>query len=195
MENKPKKKNWRAGVEMPEFSGKSFRYLQDLWPAEMRTSSEAFYIMAGMLYASRQITVFMKSMLDVTGRQIRFMDLLLLAWCLRCEDAKEGLCTEAYALKKGLDQGMKTLWIRKAILTKYGLIENIPTPSVPGEYFKAYRVTEKGRIILRKFVELIDEAHRKLREEWSTDRPDWTEPKGLDNWIRRMTDPPTSSEP
>ena len=173
---------------MPEFSGKSFKHLQDLWPVEMRTSSEALYIMAGMLYASRQITVFTNQLLDVKGRQIRLMDILLLAWCLRCEDAKEGLCTEAYALKKGVDQGMQTLWTRKAILTRFGLIENIPSIGYT-EYFRAYRVTERGRIVLRKFVQLINEAHTKLREEWSHDRADWTQPKELDNWIKRMTEP------
>jgi len=172
---------------MPEFSGKSFRHLQDLWPPEMRTSSEAYYILAGMLYAFRRVTVFTNDLLGIKGKSLRLNDFLLLAWCSRCEEAKEGLCTEAYALAKGVDQGMKTLWIRKAVLTKHGLIENIPN-EVYGDYFKAYRVTEKGRIILRKFVELIDEAHKKLREEWSTDRPDWTQPKGLDNWIRRMTE-------
>lgn len=194
MEKKPRKKKWEYGVEMPEFSEKSYKDLQDLWPVEMRTSSEALYIMAGMLYASRQITVFTNKLLDVNGRQIRLMDLLLLAWCLRCEDAKEGLCTEAYALKKGLDQGMQTLWTRKAILTKHGLIENIPSKGY-GEYFRAYRVTERGRIILRKFVDLINEAHKKLREEWIPITPGWTEPKELDNWIKRMTEKPTSSEP
>lgn len=178
------KPKWRQGIEMPEFSGKSWKDLNDVWPISMRTSSEAYYILCGFLPAFDKIRPFVK---ELTGsdQPIHFRDILLLAWCSRCEEAKDGLCTEQYPFQKGINQGLRTFWIRKAKITKIGLIENVPTNT----YTRAYRVTEKGRIVLRKFVELVDEAHIKLRDVWSKDVPGtkYADHKPIDKFIRRMT--------
>jgi len=181
------KKPWVKGTDMPEFSGKSWKELNDLWPPEMRTSSEAYYLLCGLLPAYEKIIDFVHELLGLTGRTpLRFRDIMLLAWCSRCEEAKKGLATEQYAFQKGVNQGLKAFWIRKAAITKLGLIENIDAEK--SDYFKAYRVTDRGRIVLRKLVEYIEESHVMLRDVWSKDKPGWTQEKGIDKWIKRNVD-------
>lgn len=177
------KPHWRQGIEIPEFSGKSWKTLNDVWPVSMRTTSEAYYILCGFLPAFMALRPIL---IEITGKQkFDLRDVMLLAWISRCEEAKEGLCTEIYPIHKGLNLDIRMIWRRKASLTKFGFIENIPT----GEMVKAYRITDKGRIVLHKFVSLIDEVHTQLREVWSKDVPGskYDGFKNIDHWIRRST--------
>lgn len=179
------KKRWRQGIEMPEFSGKSWKDLNDVWPIDKRTTSDSWYLLAAFQPAYIFTKRFTETLLGVKFVKVEFsyQDVMCLAWCLRCEEAKGGLCTEEIAFSKGTNEGMPAFWRRKAFITKIGLIENIPT----GTYTKAYRVTEKGRIVLKKFVEMIDECHTKLREDWSVDRPPYDKKKPIDAWIKACT--------
>ena len=190
---------WRQGFEMPEFSGKSWNDLNDVWPIDKRVSSDVWYIMSVFQPAFHRLKPFLSELLGIrindhkskTARNIfGYTELTMLAWCLRCEEAKGGLCTEEIAFSKGLNQGMPAFWRGKAGITKMGLIENIPT----GTYSKAYRVTEKGRMVLRRFVELIDECHEKLKTDWAVDRPPYDKVKPIDKFIRRMTGDPEPKE-
>ncbi len=176
----PRNVHWRQGFDMPEFSGMSWKDLQDVWPIEMRTSSEAYYILGAFSGAWVLLAPLIKEM--GIGR-LWMQDLCLLAFVSRAEEAKAGLATEYLALLHGVGGGMKALSVRKALITKEGLIENIPA----GEYTRAYRVTEKGRVVLREFIRLVDLCHVKMREEWYVDRPEYRDNKPIDNYIKYCT--------
>jgi hypothetical protein len=183
-------KRWRYGVEMPEFSGRSWKELQDLWPPEMRTSSEAYYILVAFQPAWEKIKFFTAQLLNMTVNKadLKFHDIGLLAWCSRCEELKEGLMADSAAVRQALMLGdnKRVFFTRKAILTKYGLIENIPAgPEYDLPTFYCYRLTEKGRIVLKKFVEFVDEAHEILKIVNVTAKE--TPADKIDQWIEKNT--------
>jgi len=179
-------KSWRYGIEMPEFSGKSYKQLQDVGPINMRTSSEAYYILCSFLPAWEKLKFFTAELLGLSVKKadLRFHDIGMLAWCSRCEEFAEGLMADSTMVQWGLmaEKKSKVFFIRKSILTRHGLIENIPNGPEHGlPTFYAYRLTQRGRIVLRKFVDLVEESHSVLR------RLEKADVAVLDKWMLKMT--------
>jgi hypothetical protein len=155
-EEKPKKKQWKAGIEMPEFSGSSWRELEDIWPAQVRVASEAWKIISVFTPALMATQTFQKSMLN--GKYIRSRDLFILALIQRCEEARTNVATEAWPALKAMNIGGKLWYSRKAQLTKLGLIENIPAPGL-----RLYRVTGLGKMVIKNFVDNVEKAHQDIK--------------------------------
>lgn len=161
-EEKPKKKpRWVAGKEMPLFSGKTWKELEDIWPKSQRVSSEAAFIV-GVFGPALLAT--MKFMKTNYGYSITKEEFFTLCWIHRCEEGREGVATASWPAMKGLNVG-GTLWpLRKGNITRLGLIENMPS-----SYITLYRVTATGKMLIKIFVENVDKAHKDLRM-WIADQ-------------------------
>jgi hypothetical protein len=177
-------RRWVYGIDMPQFSGKSWKDLQDVWPIELRTSSEAYYILCAFLPAWEKLKFFAAQLLglETNKADLRFHDIGMLAWCSRCEEANEGLMADYLVAKLALMAGnnKKLFAVRKSILVKHNLLENIPNgPDHKLPVFYCFRVTEKGRILLRKFIEFVDESHDLIKSTPRIDKP------GNDKWMKK----------
>lgn len=150
--NKPK---WRRGVDMPDFSGKTWSELNDIWPAEDRVQSDVFLIMALFAPAWNKLMRFIRDTYDIQHGFDRG-SFFLLCWMQRVQDAKQDLAFHAWPVMKGINVGGRLWYAKKAFLTKHGFIENMPSRNM------AYRVTEKGKIIMKKFIEYVDESRQEL---------------------------------
>lgn len=149
---------------MAEFSGTSWRDLEDIWPADVRVSSEAWKMLAVFTPAWMATVIFMKELLN--GEHIHARDFFILCWIQRCEEARANVSMEAWPAMKGMNIG-GTLWrTRKAGLTKLGLIENMPAP-----FLRLYRVTGKGKMIMRNFIDNVEQAHRDVKG-WVSSQPE-----------------------
>ena len=148
---------------MPEFSGKSWKELNDIWPTDIRINSEVWKIMAVAPAAWIATKPFMITLL---GETIDTQSFQTLCWVLRCQEAKDDIATEAWAPMKGLGISGNIWYNRKAKLTRLGLIENAPIGR-----FRMYRVTGKGKMIVRYYVDQLEQAHKNLRY-WLTLQPE-----------------------
>lgn len=163
MEDEPKKKRWKAGIEMPEFSGSSWKELHDIWPADVRVASEAWKIISVFTPALLASQTFQKSLLN--GKYIGSRDLFILCLIQRCEEAKTNVATEGWPVLKAMNIGGKLWYARKSELTQLGLIENLPTT------LRLYRVTGLGKTIIKNFVENVEQAHQNIKY-WVSLQPD-----------------------
>jgi hypothetical protein len=157
------KKKWIRGIDYAEFSGMSWKEINDLWPPEVRTSSEAYLILSVMIPAFERFRTWYMQLEGFENRGdlktvFWLRDLGLLAWFSRVEEAKGGLASRGNNLEMGLLQGQKGFQSRKSALIKSGLVEQFP---IKGTY---YRVTPKGRLILKKYIEFVEEAHVLIKE-------------------------------
>ncbi len=166
-----KHQGWVRGAHMPEFSGKSWQELEDIWPAEVRISSEAWKILSVVIPASEATREFCRGyMPELTNQKKRVQfgmrEILWLAWIQRCEEAASNTFIDPWPIKKGFNiQDNKLFNNRKSVLTKLGLIENMPAPGI-----RLYRVTGRGKVVLNKFVSELEQAHYNLRA-WRADKP------------------------
>lgn len=156
IKSKTPKKKWIAGEDMPEFSGKSWKELNDIWPVDVRISSDVWKHISVAYPAFMVTQQFMKTLLK--GESIKFRDFLILCWIQRCQEAKDDIATEAWAPMKGMNISGNIWYNRKASLTRLGLLENMP-----GERFRMYRVTGTGRMIIKYYVDQVEQAHKNLR--------------------------------
>lgn len=164
-------------VDYSQFSGKSWKQLEDIWPRDLRVSSEAWKIVSVMYPAWIQTKMFCGENLGMQVKRSRgkdsnkntfvFRDLLILAWMQRCEEARENVAFEHLPVVLGMHSFKSVLNPIKARLIRLDLVENLPTNR------KLCRVTEKGKVILRYFVEQLEQAHYNLRK-WMSDIPDET---------------------
>lgn len=155
-EEKPKNKNWARGVDMPEFSGSSWKELEDIWPADVRVASEAWKIISVFTPALLASQIFQKELMN--GKYIVSRDFFILCLIQRCEEARTNVATEAWPALKAMNIGGKLWYSRKAELTKLGLIENIPAAGL-----RLYRVTGLGKAVIRNFVENVEKAHQDIK--------------------------------
>jgi len=165
IKSKNPKKNWLAGVDMPEYSGKNWKELNDLWPAEVRIASDAWKIISVSAVAWEATKPFLRTLV---GDTIDWQHFMVLCWILRCEEAKQGISTEAWAAMKGLNISGGIWYNRKAALTRLGLIENVPIKHV-----RLYRVTGNGKMVIKYFVEQSEMAHKNLRYWLSLQPPEF----------------------
>ncbi len=172
---------WKEGKDFPLFSGKKWKTLEDIWPAPVRVSSEAWKILSVFAPALKETQRFYFA---TYGHKITAQDLFLLAWMQRCEEINQNVALKAYPVLHGLHIGGKLFYIRKANLTRYGLLENTPTIR------RLYRITGTGKMLLRKFVEEIEKAHKYVVEMGARDAVDQKEFE--DAGLRAViTEPPT----
>lgn len=146
---------------MPLFSNKSWEELQDVWPKELRIVSDAYKIVCMLAPAWVLTQQFIKANY---GESIAMRDFLTLCWLQRCEDARENVAFDSFPALKGLNMGGKLWYSHKSALTRLGLIENIPTR------VRLYRITATGKMIIRKFVENIEQANQDLHR-WMSYQP------------------------
>ncbi len=163
IKSKNPKKNWEPGVDMPEWSGKSWKELDDIWPATVRVQSEAWKIISVSYPAFIVTQEFMKTLV---GDKIQFREFLVLCWIHRCEEVKAGIATESWAPMKGMNISGAIWYNRKASLTRLGLIENAPVGRI-----RLYRVTGNGKMVIRYYVDQLEQAHKNLRY-WVSLQPD-----------------------
>ncbi len=147
------KPKWTRGKEMPLFSKKSWSELEDIWPREIRLSSEACLIAGLFAPAWLKTLAFMDTAI---GKRIVMREFFLLCWLHRVEEAREGVAFHAWPAMKGLNIGGKLWYIRKAGLTKCGLIENLPVKD------HTYRITELGKLVVKKFIDNLQETRDEL---------------------------------
>lgn len=164
-EEKPKKKKrWKPGVDMREFSGKSWRELEDIWPTDVRLASDVWKVMAVFPAAYEQNKRFQKVLLN--GEYLAVRELCQMAWVMRCEEAKQGVATETFWMDRGLELNRRMANIRAGKLSRLGLIEELPSRS-----FRLYRVSDLGRTVLRNLIEEMEQAHRNIKR-WAAEQPE-----------------------
>ncbi len=141
-------------VGMPEFSGRTWRELEDIWPRHVRVSSEAHKIISCISPAWHA----MKQDLKKRGIKLRTDELWRLFWIQRCEEAKENVATETYPIGKPHQWNIKLYYLKQSPLMRKGLIEWLPASTV-----KLVRVTALGKDILKTFIHYIEQAHRDIK--------------------------------
>ena len=157
-------KRWKAGKEMPMFSGRTWGELEDIFPRNMKLASDAYKIITVLAPAWVKTKEFIKINY---GETIRWDDFTYLCWMQRVEDAKENVAFEAFSARMGLNCNNTLWWIKKSRLTKLGLVENLP---IRAQFL--YRITEKGKMIVKKFTEELEQAHKNL-DMWQS----WKSPE------------------
>jgi hypothetical protein len=142
-------------TEMNRFSGATWEELEDIWPKSLRISSDVHMILSVFYPAFRQMNIRMKQEEGIT---IRIDDFLLLFWYQRCEEAKGNVATVPYVPGKPLQWNARMLSIKQSRLFRMKLIENMPLMGL-----RMYRVTAKGKQLMRKFVTFLEQAHKDVR--------------------------------
>ena len=137
------------------FSGKSWKELEDIFPANVKIASEAYKIISVFYPALVSTRQWLKA---TYGIEIQTRDLFLLCWLQRCEDARENVSFDGWPALKGMNIGGKLWYKEKSNITKIGLIENVPASTA----VRLYRITATGKLIIRKFVENVEQAHKNL---------------------------------
>lgn len=159
MEDKPKKKQWKFGKEMPHFSGRSYSELNDIYPIQNRLKDDVWKLV-GLMQPAWILT--QRQMEPQVGVRIPWCRFQELCWFQRCEEAKEGFATHGYPVIKGMNISGALFAARKAYLTKLGLVENIP---LTANRARLYRVTGLGKLLIKCFVENLTQASNNL-EMW-----------------------------
>lgn len=144
---------------MPEFSGRTWKDLEDIWPRHVRVASEALKIIACISPALHAL----KRDLKKRGITLNSTNLWILFWIQRCEEAKENVATETYPIGKPHHWNLKLYYIKQSPLMRKGLIEWLPITWSPGERVKLVRVTALGKDILKTFIHYIEQAHRDIK--------------------------------
>lgn len=163
-------RKWKAGKDMPMYSGKEWGELEDIFPRNIKLSSEVYTVITVLAPAWVATKAFIKS---TYGDTIYWEDFTYLCWLQRVEDAKENVAFEAFSAMKGLNVNPKLWFLKKSRLTKLGLVENIP---IPKQFL--YRITGKGKMIVRKFHDEVEQAHKNLAM-WQS----WKDPEHAKNKI------------
>lgn len=156
MEKPFRKKKSAHAVGMPEFSGRTWGELEDIWPRHVRVASEAYKIMAGVSPAFQALKVDLKK----RGMSLRQDEVWRLFWIQRCEEAKENVATETYPIGKPHKWNIKLYYIKQSPLMRKGLIEWLPAAN----RVKLVRVTALGKDILKTFIHYIEQAHRDIKQ-------------------------------
>lgn len=157
------KKKWIAGEDFPLFSGKRWKELEDIFPADLKIASDAYKIISVFFPAWVATQAYMKATL---GGSIHMRDFFILCWLQRCEDAKENISFESWPAMKGMNIGGKLWYNRKSQMTAIGLIENIPAKAI-----RAYRISATGKMVIRNFTQNVEQAHHNLRG-WISMQPE-----------------------
>lgn len=150
--------------ELKKFSGASWQELEDIWPKEVRISSEVYKIMS-VLYPAWKLLSKKYDFRRNEGVTLRLDEFFLLFWVHRCEDAKENVATAPYPIGKPLSYNARMLSFKTSRLFRLKLIENMPFKGI-----RVYRVTAKGKLLMREFIENLEQAHKDIKY-FSKDQP------------------------
>jgi len=153
-EIKTKNKNH---AEYNKFSGASWQELEDIFPKEIRVSSEAYIILSVFYPAWRALHLKYKFKQN-EGTVLQIDDFFLLCWVLRCEDAKGNVATEGYPISKPLQWNQRMRSFKQSRLHRLKLVENMPYKNL-----RLYRVTAKGRLLIRDFFDMVEQAHKDIK--------------------------------
>ncbi len=145
---------WTVGKELPPFSGKNWWELEDIYPRDQRINNEIWKVIGLMGPAWLISKQFCK---DLTGETIRRRDFELLCYMQRCEEARDNVGMDTYALVKGLTLSGTILHAQKAKIQKLGLVERLPVPRM-----RIYRVTQKGKLLIKNFHDNLRQANDNL---------------------------------
>lgn len=148
-------KDKRIRRKLKQFSNDSWQELEDIWPANLRIGSEAYKVLSVVYPAFR---IFNMRLKQEEGQTIRFDEFMLLFWFHRVEDAKENVCLTPYYVGKPLSWNQRMLAVKQSRLFHMGLVENIPIKGL-----RLYRVTAKGKQMLRNFVSIMEQAHKDVK--------------------------------
>lgn len=155
IKSKNPKKPWIRGKDMPDFSGTSWKDLNDIWPIDSKINSDPWKILGLFMPAFVVTQQFMKTILN--GETIGYRDFIILCWMMRVQESKNDIAFEAWATMKGMNISGTIWYARKAKLTQLGLIENLPVTSI-----RIYRITGTGRLIVKYFVDQLTQANDNL---------------------------------
>lgn len=161
-EKSKKKKRWVRGIDMREFSGKTWRELEDLWPQDVRVASDAWKILSVLPAALVASAQFQQALI---GEKLQPRELFQMCWVMRCEEVKSDVATETLWMDRPLNLTRRMANIRSHKLHKLGLIEQLPISGL-----RLYRVSDLGRVIIRNLVENLEEAHRAIKK-FADDQP------------------------
>jgi hypothetical protein len=168
-EKKKKKNGWVRGVNMPEFSGTSWKDLEDIWPADVRVNSEAWKLLSVFFPAWLATKQFINTSLNIESKQsLNSQDLFVLCLIQRCEEARSNVAMQAWPALKAMNIGGRLWYARKAKLTKLGLIENMPAKSS-----RLYRLTGMGKLVIRTFIDNVEQAHKDIKYWTSLQPPEY----------------------
>lgn len=156
-DNVPKHKKAIVHAKLNKFSGASWQELEDIFPKEIKVSSEAYIIMSVFYPAWRALSLkynFKKN----EGTVLQIDDFFLLIWVQRCEDAKGNVATQGYTISKPLKWNQRMRSFKQSRLHRLKLVENMPYKGL-----QMYRVTAKGKLLIREFFDMVEQAHKDIR--------------------------------
>lgn len=149
-------KPWKAGVDMPVYSGKTWKELEDIYPSHLRIKDDAWRLVG--LFQPAWLLTRMQYKELLGNAKITMKDLMLMAWMQRVEEANQNIGFRAWPVMKGLNVSGSIFSARKAMLTKVGLIESMPVKHV-----RLYRVTGLGKSLLKSFTDNLNQANDNLK--------------------------------
>jgi len=146
----------------PRFSFRTWQYLEDIWPRDVRLKrdekgnfhNDCYKIMSVILFSIRKAQVFAKK----EGVSLLMEDLFLLFWFQRVEEGRENAGAEDYQLRTPLDWCHNLGMIKRSRLVRAGLVEYFPGK------LRLLRVTTKGKILMSKMLEDVEQAHMDVKE-------------------------------
>lgn len=171
---KKRKYEKRKGVDMHNFLGRTWQELEDIWPKNIRLASEAYKIIS-VISPALQIT--RRQHEELTGKKLRVDDLFLLFWIHRCEEARENTATAPIVIGKPMQWNKKLYAIKQSRLYQFGLIEHF------GRYVDLVRVTGEGKVLMKRFIENLEQAHRDLKYFVSSQPPEGAEK--VNNYLQK----------
>lgn len=172
--NNENAKKWRRGKDMPLFSGKKWIELEDIWPREARVQDDGYMILGLFAPAWKQTKDFIKHTYSVSMRSEEFFHL---CWFHRIEEGRENAAFLFYPNTWSMDWNHAMFATKKSKLTKYGFIENLPIYSI-----FTYRVTEHGKLIIKKFIENLNQ----VKEQLALDLANNPQHEKVDKGLREM---------
>lgn len=164
-----------GGVDLHEFAGRSWKELEDVWPKPLRLASEAWKILSVTVPAQMATQEFLGELTN--GGHLSLSELTQLAWLQRCEEARENMAADKEMVMRGC--GVRkpiTLALKFSNMIQIGLIEEI------GLRARLYRLTPVGKVVLRKFVDNMEQAHYDIIGWKGLQKPRTV--KRIDTWLK-----------
>lgn len=152
-------------TDLRKFSGKSWQDLEDIWPAPVRISSEAWKVLSVIMPAWENLKVFIKSEFGFEVQSgwkskdpLVLRHIILLAWIQRCEEARSNVGAHTMPMSLG---NISVVGRQIHDLLKFGFVEKYPYTGskIGNNNIRCYRVAPRGKILLRMFVKYLEDAH------------------------------------
>ena len=145
---------WKAGLEMPPFSGKNWWELEDIYSKDKRIGNDIWRVIGLMAPAWLISKQYCK---ELVGEEIDRRSFEMLCFMQRIEEARENAAIDSYAILKSLNIGGTLYYKRKADLHRLGLLERLPIKGM-----RLYRVTQKGKLLIKNFHDNLHQANENI---------------------------------